>query len=1070
MKKPSEAFKPFFRPVIRRRGEQYFRNDNVYIEYIDEVEALATVEGTSLYDVEIRIDQVTGVPEMNCTCPYFETGEPCKHLWAMILELDKYAAADYELPDNDFAPPYTQQLPPEDTCTTWYQDFNMLSRYARNPTSSSPPGLPQKKQQELSYSINYNSLKTGEFCIRLSKRKLKKNGEWGKATSVKFGPELLASAAAEDKKVLSTLLACGMVSDRYGYVYGSGSHQILIPTDMLDTTLPELLDTNRLYICIDNKISRQTPALQNSLDECWKLVMSIRKDYNDYLLDAHLVHNDTAEHITSPLVITASGWILWKNKLTRFDTSVNFGWVIKLRKKTPLMIYSDQVEDWLDNFHKLANNPKTEFPPELSFETITASPQPILRLTEKFNRGLNDVYGILSFQYLDQEINFGERRTSLPIAGKRQILMRDTESEKEHAQTLINIGFTYNDTNTNRYTTSPLSSWDPPDNPIQSVVELLAQGWEIYLSKKKVKTGSINISVKHNIDWFDVSIESDFGGLSVDTPQILQNISNGNNFIQLSDGSLGLLKDTKDFDQLEVLARIGKTQDNSIRFSMPQVFLLDMLLGEQQGIDWDRKSAETRKRMQNLTPLPCNPSKGFKGKLREYQCEGLGWLHYLREMKLGGCLADDMGLGKTVQALALIHSNKKQTKTASLIVMPKSLIFNWRNEAKRFTPDLQIITHHGTDRNRTTDDFDNADIILTTYGTVRQDINTLKDYTFNYVILDEAQAIKNAATASAKAVRLLSADNRLAMSGTPIENHLGELWSLFEFLNPGMLGTSSWLRDTKSRNQLTDASRELISKAVRPFILRRTKEQVADELPPKTEETIFCEMPPKQQKTYNELRNYYKAALDGKIANDGLAKSKIMVLEALLRLRQTACHPALVKDTHKNTKSGKIDTLMELINDIVPAGHKVLVFSQFTKLLALVKEKLDKAHIRYSYLDGKTRNREKCVKQFQEDPDYPVFLISLKAGGLGLNLTEADYVILLDPWWNPAVESQAIDRAHRIGQKRHVFAYRIVTKDTVEEKILELQQTKRDLADAIITQANSLVSRLTGDDLNILLS
>jgi len=308
------------------------------------------------------------------------------------------------------------------------------------------------------------------------------------------------------------------------------------------------------------------------------------------------------------------------------------------------------------------------------------------------------------------------------------------------------------------------------------------------------------------------------------------------------------------------------------------------------------------------------------------------------------------------------------------------------------------------------------------------------------------------------------------MSGTPIENHLGELWSMIEFLNRGMLGESSWLQDGASRKELSEESCALIGRAVRPFILRRTKEQVADELPPKTEETIFCELPGKQRALYDELRDYYQAALAGKIADEGLAKSKIMVLEALLRLRQAACHPALVDPTRQRMESGKLTALLELIGDIVPTGHKVLVFSQFTKLLALVRGKLDSAQIRYAYLDGKTLHREACVKEFQEDPDCPVFLISLKAGGLGLNLTAADYVILLDPWWNPAVEAQAIDRAHRIGQQRHVFAYRLVAKDTVEEKIIALQQTKRDLADAIITQANSLVSRLTQEDLNLLLS
>lgn len=518
------------------------------------------------------------------------------------------------------------------------------------------------------------------------------------------------SATPEDKKALSALLACGMLTDRYGFMYGSTCRQIIIPDDMLESTLPEILDTNRLYLALDNtatNFSQNTP-LQNGLHECWKFVMSIRKDDDDYFLDAHLVHNDITQHISTPVVITATGWIIWSDRITRFDTSINFGWVVKLRNQSPIRIYRDQIDAWIAQFHQLENNPKIEFPPELDFETISGNPRPIMRLTEKFNRGFNNIYGMLSFQYHDSEMDFGDRHTMLPIPDKRQLLMRDTAAEKEYAQTLINMGFTYNDTNTTRYTTAPPSSWNPPESPIQSVIELLAQGWEIYLSKKKIKTGSISISVKHDIDWFDVSIESNFDGLTVDTPQILQNIYEDNNFIQLSDGSLGLLKDAKNFDQLGILSRLGKPKEDSLRFSMPQVFLLDMLLGEGPGVDWDKKSSETRKKIHNLTPAPCNPKQGFKGTLRDYQCEGLGWLHYLRDMNLGGCLADDMGLGKTVQALALIHTNK-QTAAASLIVMPKSLIFNWRNESKHFTPNLRIIIHHGPDRNRTTEEFNNME-------------------------------------------------------------------------------------------------------------------------------------------------------------------------------------------------------------------------------------------------------------------------------------------------------------------------------------------------------------------------
>ena len=342
---------------------------------------------------------------------------------------------------------------------------------------------------------------------------------------------------------------------------------------------------------------------------------------------------------------------------------------------------------------------------------------------------------------------------------------------------------------------------------------------------------------------------------------------------------------------------------------------------------------------------------------------------------------------------------------------------------------------------------------------------------FDYVILDEAQAVKNARTESAKAVRLLRGNYRLALSGTPVENHLGELWSLLDFLNPGMLGASGvfQLAGGAMRNPSDDA-RKLLAHALRPFLLRRTKEQVAKELPQKIEQTIYCEMEPRQRTLYNELREHYRKSLLPKINTDGIAKSKIQVLEALLRLRQAACHPGLIDRKRAQDPSAKLDFLIEQLRAVLEEGHKALVFSQFTSLLGILRGVLQTEGIAYEYLDGKTDDRQARVERFQNDPACPLFLISLKAGGVGLNLTAADYVFILDPWWNPAVEAQAVDRTHRIGQLRQVFAYRLITRDTVEEKVLELQQSKRSLADAIIGAENSLIRDLRREDIELLLS
>jgi SNF2 family DNA or RNA helicase len=391
------------------------------------------------------------------------------------------------------------------------------------------------------------------------------------------------------------------------------------------------------------------------------------------------------------------------------------------------------------------------------------------------------------------------------------------------------------------------------------------------------------------------------------------------------------------------------------------------------------------------------------------------------------------------------------------VVVPKSLVFNWKREAARFTTGLKVLDYTGLGRPKDGHAFRDFDLILTTYGTLHRDIVRLKDLPFDYLILDEAQVVKNANSASAKAARLLQGRRRLALSGTPIENHLGELWSLFEFLNPGMLGGVSHFRKLfKTEERFDPNSRRMLARLLRPFILRRTKEQVAPELPDKVEQTVFCELLPSERRRYDELREHYRRSLRSRIEREGLGKAKIHILEALLRLRQAACHPGLLDNTSCSRSGAKVDLLFQQLKDVLDEERKALVFSQFTSLLAIVRERLDRMGVPYEYLDGRTRDRAPRVERFLQDPDCKLFLISLKADGLGLNLT--------------AAEAQAIDRTHRIGQQKKVFAYRLIAKDTVEEKVLELQRSKREIAEAIISQDNRLIGELSQEDLALLLS
>ncbi len=524
-----------------------------------------------------------------------------------------------------------------------------------------------------------------------------------------------------------------------------------------------------------------------------------------------------------------------------------------------------------------------------------------------------------------------------------------------------------------------------------------------------------------------------------------------------------------------MLADLGTAENGALRFNASQAGVLDALLANQPEIQVDaafQKVREHLRQFEGVIALDSPP--GFHGELRPYQREGLGWLDYLQRFGFGGILADDMGLGKTIQVLALLQRRRyrRQAKGPTLAIVPRSLVFNWIQEAAKFTPRLKVLDYTGPSRHPLREKFAEYDLIITTYGTLRTDITELTNFEFDYVMLDESQAIKNADSQSAKAARLLRARHRLAISGTPIENHLGELWSIIEFLNPGMLGSDTVFKKYASAGTgagLDAADRILLAKALRPFILRRTKSQVVHDLPEKTEQTLYCDMETEQRRCYDELRVHYRDALLHKDTVE-LNRSKIEVLEALLRLRQAACHPGLINPDVSSEPSAKLEMLLPSIAEVVEEGHKVLVFSQFTSFLAIVRERLDQEQLVYEYLDGRTRNRAAKVERFQSDPDCPIFLISLKAGGLGLNLTAAEYVYLLDPWWNPAVEAQAIDRSHRIGQTQHVFAYRLICRGTVEEKILELQQKKRDLADAILNADNRVISTLTREDLEFLLS
>ena len=621
----------------------------------------------------------------------------------------------------------------------------------------------------------------------------------------------------------------------------------------------------------------------------------------------------------------------------------------------------------------------------------------------------------------------------------------------------------------------------PFDFLTKCIPALTEAGFEIFGEKDIAKINRnkpvLTLNISSGIDWFDVQAVALYGDQQISLNDIRRAFKRGERYIKLADGSIGQIP-VEWLERYKHLFSLAEERGDRLRVNDLQLPLLDELLAEAETKNIAPEFHARRERLKSFEriieqPLP----QGLHGELRPYQKSGYDWLHFLREYGFGGILADDMGLGKTVQALVFLLSLKERNELLRpvLLVVPKSLLVNWQREAERFTPGLRILEYMGQGRKKEPTHFDGYDVVITTYGTMLHDIEFLRTYRFHYVILDESQAIKNPLAQSSKAARLLQADHRLCLTGTPVENNVYELWSQFAFLNPGLLGPlepfkNEFASSIEQRDESYRTTMQTLRRLIYPFILRRTKEQVAPELPPRSERIIYTDLESNQRKLYYQTLKYYRGLLMGMLEeSQEINDLRFRILEGLLRLRQICIHPRLVEPTYRG-ESAKFEVLLETLETLQSEGHKALVFSQFVQTLRLLRAEMEARGMAYVYLDGKTKNRQVQVDRFQTDPNVPFFLISMKAGGVGLNLTAADYVLHIDPWWNPAVEMQAADRAHRIGQDKPVFIYKFIARETVEEKIMQLQERKRELVEQLISAEGSIFKSLTKEDLQALFS
>jgi len=1074
---------------VRSRGLLYYNLGRVRVEHGSASQVKAYVRGSSAY--EVSLDWEDGQLAAYCDCSYYDSAGPCKHIWATLMAADAHgflsdAAAeslvlnggefwldgdlDYEEYDYEPRPVAPAPMPVQPAWQRQLAEISQPREEAVRPSDAWPA------KRRILYIVDVPaSISAGCVALALGTCTPKRDGTWTRHGALSVRRSQLAHLpVAEDREILSALAG---VRDRYDAWMYTDSYPALpsscrVPHPLSAMVMPLAARTGRCYLQIGKSADALVPL---AWDEggVWQFALEMRPGVKGkWAVAGVLRRGEERMELSEPLLLTPGGFVFTKDRVAPLAEDAPFEWIAYLRQAGAIQAPEQEREELLAALLTSPTAPAIDVPEELRFEELAPQPRPCLRIGAAgiAMHGSGRLRAELSFDYDGRLVPSREPARGFYDAGARRFLRRDPALESAAAAVLVELGLKF------QVPAYGQPAWEIAPAKLPRLVQALVErGWHIEAEGKVFRRpGAFRIEVSSGLDWFELHGEVEYGESKAQLPELLAALRRGESMVRLGDGTYGVLPEEW-LRRFGVLAGLGTSETDHVRFRRSQAGLLDALLASQPEASFDETFAAVRAEMRAFQGIEtASQPAGFVGQLRDYQCDGLGWMHFLRRFSFGGCLADDMGVGKTPQVLALLETRRELRAAGeplgpSLVVVPKSLVFNWMQEAARFTPQLRMLDHTGLAR--AGNNFAAYDAIVTTYGTLRRDALRLKDVEFDYIVLDEAQAIKNAAAESAKAARLLRGRHRLALSGTPIENHLGELWSLFEFLNPGMLGAASVFKMAGiSARKPDEDTRKLLAQALRPFILRRTKEQVARELPLKTEQTIFCEMEPAQSKLYGELRQHYRNALLKRIETDGLAKSKIQVLEALLRLRQAACHPGLLDPKRIGEPSAKLEVLLDQLREVLDEGHKALVFSQFTSLLAIVRDRLDQAGAVYEYLDGATRDRQARVERFQNDPGCRLFLISLKAGGLGLNLTAAEYVFLLDPWWNPAAEAQAVDRVHRIGQTKRVFAYRLIARGTVEEKVLELQNTKRDLAAAIIGEDNSLIRDLRREDLELLLS
>ncbi len=1078
--------------TVYRRALSYYREGRVIASYSEEgiIDAIVRGSNDNRYKVRIVFDERGNFKEATCNCPY---PYYCKHIGAVLLKFledreiyPSIKARNFELPEKrGIAKKHEDEVILLDSDEVRIGQklsdelFSEVFRYGLGKGGSYnwSRGSLEKQRFKLVFVLEEGWSSLGEdeslsgWVVKPYLRYVRKDGSLGRFES--FRPDRLDFPVPENERELLSLLLSGDTEKSIDYYI-----ELFLPDE-------KNFSGAQKYGRLDLYIKGMTGFKPAKFRKIEKTVVtfsfsSLRLEGTEKVPYFEPVFNfyDTEGSVTSvkaPLKISmvsryffvvesSGGNILYL--IPDLATIPYRRLVSRLLLRDIKYSYSMIVDlkDFISSHSSDFSNMLEVCFPVKRIRLTYISPRPVLDIRPKFM----SLELRLLFKYGDRIVDYPDSAELLIIEeGGEELVVAVRGKEYERRWIYFLRDYLDSDVGGNENVIVPGSV---EDFLLKHGERLLEEGFELRKRGKRIGSASgIRLFAEGSIDWLDVRVE-----LDTETGErvVVNPVTDRVEGLFLRKGDSYYLLKREDIERLKTLFLHGDLKGESVRIPISNLGIIDELYE-----DFVNKESETLLRLKTLIDklksfngiqrIP--PARGFKGRLRSYQQEGLDWLYFLYKYGINGILADDMGLGKTIQVLALFSVLKEHMELRNvLIVTPVSTLSNWVEEIKRFTPGLTFYVHYGQKRLREVNGIKNNDITLISYQTLRNDIGILKNFSFNYLVMDEAQIAKNPLSKVYKALRLVRAEHKLALTGTPVENTTVDLWAQMNLLNPGVLGGLSDFKEEFAKPIERDGDKEkseLLRRMVRFFILRREKESVLKELPPKEELILYATMDTRQRELYERVKNFYRGKVLEKLEREGINKSSMVIFEALLRLRQIAILPSLVSGEYSDIPACKVDLLKLKIGEILSSNHKLLIFSQFKGSLSIIREWLDSIGVRYSYLDGGTKNREGEIKAFQEEANRRVFIISLKAGGLGINLTAADYVIIFDPWWNPAVETQAIDRSHRIGQVNRVIIYKLITKDTIEEKIIELQRKKGALVKGIVTSENMFFKSLSPDEI-----